>query len=145
MQSRLPVSPSVICTECFCLGLKRAARAMARRYDDAMRPLDLNNGQFAILTTIAGYQAAGVQALAEQLAMDRTTLTAALKPLERRGLVQVTASAVDARCRDVTLTDAGRALLIRAMPVWLSLQKKLTSELGDERAASFRGQLGRMA
>jgi DNA-binding MarR family transcriptional regulator len=50
--------------------------------------------------------------------MDRTTLTAALKPLQRRRLVTVLVDAEDRRSRRLKLTAAGRALLARAVPVW---------------------------
>src|SRR5262245_32575621 len=59
-----------------------------------------------------------IGSVASLLAMDRTTLTAALKPLERRGLIAVTVDADDRRSRRLKLTPAGRALLARAVPVW---------------------------
>ena len=71
MARTVPVSPTTVSRECLYLGLKRASRAMARGYGHALRPGDLNNGQFSILTTIAGLQPAGMQTIAEQLAMDR--------------------------------------------------------------------------
>ena len=52
------------------------------------------------------------------LAMDRTTLTANLKPLARRGLVEIRVDAADRRSRRLVLTDAGRALLGAALPIW---------------------------
>lgn len=60
----------------------------------------------------------GMAEVAELLAMDRTTLTAALKPLERRGLVKVTANPSDRRGRVLTLTREGQELLARAVPIW---------------------------
>src|ERR687883_443751 len=74
---------------CLCLHAQRAARALARRFDDALRPLDLTNGQFSLLMALNRPEPAGIGAIASLLAMDRTTLTAALKPLQRRGLVEV--------------------------------------------------------
>ena len=56
--------------------------------------------------------------VASLLAMDRTTLTAALKPLQRRGLVEVTADPADKRGRLLRLTQEGRALLLEAVPIW---------------------------
>jgi DNA-binding MarR family transcriptional regulator len=50
--------------------------------------------------------------------MDRTTLTANLKPLERRGLVKVSIDDADKRTRRLKLTPAGRALLVAAVPIW---------------------------
>src|SRR2546423_5197203 len=103
---------------CLCLHLQRAARAVARRFDAALRPLSLTNGQFSLLMSLNREEAPSISDVSALLAMDRTTLTANLKPLERRGLVRVTADDADKRTRRLTLTPAGRALLGAAVPVW---------------------------
>jgi len=103
---------------CLCLHVQRAARALARRFDEALRPLDLTNGQFSLLMSLNRPDPRSIGSAATLLAMDRTTLTAALKPLERRGLVKVTIDRDDRRSRLLTLTAAGRAVLRRAYPVW---------------------------
>jgi DNA-binding MarR family transcriptional regulator len=105
---------------CLCLHLQRAARAMARRFDEALRPLGLTNGQFSLMMSLNRPQAPSIGSVAALLAMDRTTLTAALKPLERRGLVEVKADPRDKRSRLLTLTPAGRTLLSSAVPIWES-------------------------
>src|SRR5580692_11704919 len=74
---------------CLCLHLQRAARSLARRFDDALRPLGLTNGQFSLMMSLNRPEPPGMASVASLLAMDRTTLTAALKPLARRGLVRV--------------------------------------------------------
>jgi len=103
---------------CLCLHVQRAARAVARRFDIALRPLGLTNGQFSLLMSLNRPKPPGMASVAALLAMDRTTLTANLKPLERRGLVTVSADEKDRRNRLMTLTPAGRALLASAVPVW---------------------------
>jgi len=103
---------------CLCLHLQRAARAIARRFDTAFRPLDLTNGQFSLLMALNRPEPAAMRSVATLLAMDRTTLTAALKPLERRGLVTVEADPADRRSRRLNLTEEGRDLLAAALPIW---------------------------
>src|SRR4051794_5002898 len=103
---------------CLCLHSQRAARALARRFDEALRPLGLTNGQFSLLMALNRPEPPGMGSVASLLAMDRTTLTAALKPLERRGLVEVRVDAADRRSRLLTLTPAGLALLSSAVPIW---------------------------
>jgi DNA-binding MarR family transcriptional regulator len=103
---------------CLCLHVQRAARAVARRFDIALRPLGLTNGQFSLLMSLNRPKPPGMASVAALLAMDRTTLTANLKPLERRGLVTVSADEKDRRNRLLTLTPAGRTLLSSAVPVW---------------------------
>jgi DNA-binding MarR family transcriptional regulator len=103
---------------CLCLHVQRAARAVARRFDEALRPLALTNGQFSLLMSLNRPEPPSIGSVAALLAMDRTTLTANLKPLERRGLVTVTVDEADKRSRRMTLTSTGRALLAAAVPIW---------------------------
>src|SRR5471030_2828515 len=103
---------------CLCLHVQRAARALARRFDEALQPFDLTHGQFSLLISLNRPAPPSIGSVATLLAMDRTTLTANLKPLERRGLLKVAVDKEDKRSRRLVLTAAGRALLIRAFPVW---------------------------
>src|SRR6201996_9866229 len=103
---------------CLCLHVQRAARALARRFDEALRPVGLTQGQFSLLTSLNRPEPPTMGAVADLLALDRTTLTANLKPLERRGLVQVTVDPHDRRSRRLILTAAGRTLLTAAAPIW---------------------------
>src|SRR5580698_6000188 len=80
---------------CLCLHTQRAARALARRFDEALRPVGLTSGQFSLMMSLNRPHPPGISSVAALLAMDRTTLTAALKPLERRGLVEVTTDPAD--------------------------------------------------
>ena len=89
---------------CLCLHLQRAARAVARQFDEALRPLGLTNGQFSLLMSLNRPEPPTIGNVAALLAMDRTTLTANLKPLERRGLVRVRIDDADRRSRRLILT-----------------------------------------
>jgi DNA-binding MarR family transcriptional regulator len=103
---------------CLCLHVQRAARALGRRFDTALRPLGLTNGQFSLMMSLNRPEPPTIGSVAALLAMDRTTLTAALKPLERRGLVETLADPADRRNRRLKLTPAGGKLLASAVPVW---------------------------
>jgi DNA-binding MarR family transcriptional regulator len=110
---------------CLCLHVQRAARAIGRRFDEALRPHGLTNGQFSLLMALNRPKPPRIGDLVPLLAMDRTTLTANLKPLERRGLVEVVVDPGDRRSRRVRITDAGRDLLARALPVWRATHDKV--------------------
>jgi DNA-binding MarR family transcriptional regulator len=103
---------------CLCLHTQRAARALARRFDEALRPTELTNGQFSLLISLNRSEPPTIGNVSALLAMDRTTLTANLKPLERRGLVKVAVDPADKRSRHLTLTPGGHALLVEAAPLW---------------------------
>jgi len=128
---------------CLCLHVQRAARALARRFDDALRPVGLTQGQFSLLMSLNRSAPPTMGDVASLLALDRTTLTANLKPLQRRGLVKVTADRNDRRSRRLTLTAAGRALLVAAAPIWkrahAQTERLLTRASPDILRASLRG------
>jgi DNA-binding MarR family transcriptional regulator len=116
---------------CLCLHVQRAARAVARRFDDAFRPLGLTNGQFSLMMSLNRPEPPGMAPVAELLAMDQTTLTAALKPLQRRGLIDIAVDPLDRRARLMTLTPKGRRLLARAVPIWKSTHAAVEDLLHD--------------
>jgi DNA-binding MarR family transcriptional regulator len=128
----LPFATTLLVRDCcLCLHAQRAARALARRFDEALRPFGLTNGQFSLLMSLNRPAPPSMGAVADLLALDRTTLTAALKPLERRGLVTVAPDATDRRMRRLALTDAGRALIASAMPAWERTHGMLETLLPD--------------
>jgi DNA-binding MarR family transcriptional regulator len=126
---------------CLCLHVQRAARALARRFDEALRPLDLTNGQFSLLMSLNRLEPPPMAAVASLLAMDRTTLTAALKPLERRGLVTVAADTADRRSRLMALTQKGMTLLVRAVPLWERTHQEIERLLPDGDPNRLRSNL----
>jgi len=129
---------------CMGLHMRRAARRVTRVYDDALAPAGLTIGQFSLLTSLAGQARWGMQPLADTLGTDRTSLTATLKPLERRGLVASHADARDGRVRYLVLTPVGLSLLEQAKPLWADAQKHILNLIGDDDAATVRSVLARL-
>jgi DNA-binding MarR family transcriptional regulator len=130
---------------CLCLHVQRAARALARRFDRALEPFGLTNGQFSLLMSLNQPKPPTIGSVAEILAMDRTTLTAALKPLERRGLATVTVDEADRRSRRLMLTAKGRVLLAASVPAWKRAHAALDRDLGWPKAARLRADLRKLA
>ena len=126
---------------CLCLHLQRAARAVARRFDQAFGPLNLTSGQFSLMMSLSGLDAPSIGYVSALLAMDRTTLTANLKPLERRGLVTVKVDDVDKRARRLSLTPAGRAVLDAALPIWRQTHAAVESLVGMSDPDRLRADL----
>jgi DNA-binding MarR family transcriptional regulator len=117
---------------CLCLHAQRTARALARRFDEALRPVGLTNGQFSLLMSVNRPEPASMRSVASLLAMDRTTLTAALKPLERRGLIAVNPDPDDRRSRFITLTPEGSDLLASAVPIWERTHREVEALTGGD-------------
>jgi DNA-binding MarR family transcriptional regulator len=126
---------------CLCLHLQRAARALARRFDEALRPVGLTSGQFSLLMSLNRAEPPTMGQVSVLLAMDRTTLTANLKPLERRELVSVTIDAKDRRARRMHLTAAGRKVLAAAVPIWEATHAGTERLLGGSSADRLRADL----
>src|SRR5579859_8058550 len=135
----VPFSTTLLVRDtCLCLYVQRAARTLARRFDEALRPVGLTNGQFSLLMSLNRPVPAGMGPVAALLGMDRTTLTAALKPLERRGLITVAADPADRRSRLLSLTPDGHAVLASAVPIWESTHAAVEVLLGDLDPGRFR-------
>ena len=133
MDPDLPLSATIeVRDRCLCLHVRRAARSLGRLFDEVLSPLGLTNGQFSLLMSLNRPHPPRLSDLVPLLGMDRTTLTAALKPLERNGLVASTPDVRDARARRLALTDAGRARLKQALPLWRD-----THDLIDARLAAL--------
>ncbi len=126
---------------CLCLHLQRAARAIGRRFDEALKPVGLTNGQYSLLVSLNRPSPARLGDVARLLAMDRTTLTANLKPLERRGLLTVRPDAEDKRSRRLVLTDAGRAVLVRAVPIWRRTHDEIDQRVRSADPETLRADL----
>lgn len=116
---------------CLCLHLQRAARKVARIFDDAFRPLGITNGQFSLLISLNRPEPPVMGDVAALLALDRTTLTANLKPLERRGLVVVSPDPNDRRSRRLALTAEGEELMNRAYPIWREAHALIDKMIAD--------------
>ena len=114
---------------CLCLHVQRAARLLARRFDEALRPFGITNGQFSLLMSLNRPEPPPMGPVASLLSMDRTTLTAALKPLQRQGLLKIAQDPSDRRSRILILTAKGRDLLARALPVWQRTHNEIEHEI----------------
>jgi DNA-binding MarR family transcriptional regulator len=130
---------------CLCFAARRAARALARRFDEALAPLGLTNGQFSLMTSLDRPAPSSIGFVAALLAMDRTTLTANLKPLERQGLVTIGIDPADRRGRLLTLTKEGRRLLRLAMPVWKRTHAEIDGRLAQTDPGALRAGLRLLA
>jgi len=129
---------------CLCLAAQRAARALARRFDAALRPFGLTNGQFSLMVALNQAEPPQIGRLAPFLAMDASTLTAAVKPLVRRGLVRIIPDPEDRRSRRVQITPEGVALLHQAIPIWRATHAALDAALSDGTADALRQGLAQV-
>ena len=146
MSNRKAVSKDIarsVAEACLCLHVQRAARALARHFDEVFRPLEITSGQYSLLMSLHR-PAPTMGDTADFLAMDRSTLTAALKPLQRRGLVTIVPDEADRRVKRLTLTPAGNAVLAKAYALWVEQHGAIEAEMASPSADAMRGGLIRM-
>lgn len=147
------MSESIAPTYCTCLALRRATRRVTQIYDAHMKPLGLRITQFAVLGQLAGAPespaaqisatspgAMSITALARRLGLDRSTLGRNLRPLLKAGLVAMEGGE-DRRAHTLALTDAGRDVLEKAIPLWRDAQRHVSEKLGREKTRALRAVL----
>ncbi len=130
---------------CNAQALRQATRHVSAMYDQALAPFGLRGTQFSILARLAASGPWSMQALADLLVMDRTTLARAVQPLERDGLVTQSVDPKDRRVRLLALTEAGALRHAAAIEGWRAAQSRYEQALGAERAAQLRAELRHVA
>src|SRR3954454_6266726 len=146
MASHIPFETTLFVRDkCLCLHTQRTARVLARYFDEALRPAELTNGQFSLLMSLNRPEMPSIGSVESLLATDRTTLTAAIKPLERREGRQGGLGGGGKARRLLKLTPDGRKILARAVPLWLDAHAKAEAVLGERKADVLRGSLEALA
>jgi len=131
--------------ECTCLAIRQAARRITQFYDQHLAPFWLRTTQFSILAKLKQLGPMTINALADELVMDRTTLGHNILPLERDGLISVAPGRTDRRSRELQLTGAGVERLRAARLGWSEAQTRFAAAFGDERTAGLRTLLGEVS
>ncbi len=126
---------------CNCLAVRQAARQITQFYDCYLVPAGLRTTQFSILHKLKRLGPMTINAMAEAMVMDRTTLGRNIQPLERDGLVAARPGQRDRRSKELQLTSAGAERLRVAIMAWVEAQKQFEAAFGGERAADLRAML----
>jgi DNA-binding MarR family transcriptional regulator len=134
----------IMAADCLVFRVRRVARVLTRLYDEALRPLGLHANQLTLLNAIAlcdeasGGEGAPMSRIADVLAMDLTTLSRNLRPLEKSRLIEVRPLPVDRRVRVASLTRSGQQLIENALPLWRHAHARVVEALGPEAAAELK-------
>lgn len=131
--------------DCACLAVRQAARHITQFYDQFLAPIGLRTTQFSILAKLRRQGPMTINALADELVMDRTTLGRNILPLEREGLISVAPGRRDRRSKDLQLTEAGVERLQAAREGWREAQCRFVAAFGAERSVELRALLGQVS
>ena len=127
--------------DCNCFAVRSAARHVSQFYDQLLVPVGLRTTQFSILAKLKRHGPLTINALADQMVMDRTTLGRNILPLERDGLIEIQSVASDRRAKELHLTNAGEKRLQAALKAWAKAQTQFEATFGTKRASELRGLL----
>lgn len=119
-----------IAATCAGFHLRRASRAVTQHFDHALAAVGLRTTQFTLLGALALGESVSTNELAQVLVVDRTTLTRNLRLLRDAGLVESRPGRAGREVR-FGLTDAGRATLTRALPLWREAQQGIVGAFGS--------------
>lgn len=135
-----PAKCKEVLSLCTALNLRKASRVVTKLYDEALKPLGLRSTQLPILMTLGMLGPTTMMQLSAELAMNPTTLTRNLRPLMKRGFLQVLAGE-DKRTREISLTEKGSILIEEAVPLWEEVQGLTVKGLGQSRWRSLIDEL----
>lgn len=121
---------------CYCIQLRRTTGILSALYDKHLAPVNLTINQYSLLINLQRLEVCSVSELAEKVRLERTTCVRMVKPLMKRGLVCDNSSKGE-RSRKLALTDEGKDLLKRAIPLWEKAQEELDRKLGKEKVDTF--------
>jgi DNA-binding MarR family transcriptional regulator len=141
----MPIDTLPSTEECNCFAVRAAARHVTQCYDQFLAPTGLRTTQFSILSRLKRRGPQTINALAEDMVMDRTTLGRNILPLERDGLINVGPAASDRRAKELHLTKAGEKRLEAARKKWLEAQARFETVFGAKRGADMRAMLRAVA
>lgn len=127
--------------DCNCFAVRSAARHVTQLYDQLLAPTGLRTTQFSILAKLDRLGPMTINALAEAMVTDRTTLARNIRPLQRDGLISIEASTSDRRAKELHLTKTGVKRLDEARKAWSRAQVRFEHTFGAKRAASLRDML----
>jgi DNA-binding MarR family transcriptional regulator len=133
-----------IAADCLAFRVRRVSRVLTRLYDEALRPLGIQATQLTLLNAVtlcdeaSDGEGAAMSHLAEVLAMDLTTLSRNLRPLEKSRLVTISPLPSDRRVRVARVTSSGQRLIESALPLWRHAHARVVEALGEQEAADLK-------
>jgi DNA-binding MarR family transcriptional regulator len=124
---------------CVAFNLRKSSQVVSRIYAREMHDAPVRGPLFALMMMIHRRGPASITKLAQDVGLDRTTLTRNLRPLVQKGLIQI--EQLGANRKQVSLLPKGEAALRESLECWRKAQEKVVSQLGEERWDRMRGDL----
>ncbi|MDA8870589.1 MarR family transcriptional regulator [Rhizobiaceae bacterium] len=129
---------------CAAQTVRLAARRLTRRYEEALRPLNLTASQYTILTALVSSGGLRQGMLGDLLGFEQTTTTRLLATMAKRGLVIFEPDPNDARSKIVRASANGHAAYAEGHALWEAAQKETLNAVTPEEWAETKRVLSRL-
>ncbi|MEM9305077.1 MAG: MarR family winged helix-turn-helix transcriptional regulator [Pseudomonadota bacterium] len=116
---------------CVCTTIRKAGRALLRRYEAAVASTGVTITQFALLRALERNGPMPLSRLADEMVMERTSLYRTLEPLVATAAVAVEQAPVG-RSKVASLTAEGSALIEQVLPHWAGAQRQVVDRIGAD-------------
>lgn len=123
--------------QCIFTAVRKANRVLFRHYQDALSETGISIVQLSILRALERQGALTLSRLADDLAMERTSLYRTIEPLVEGGAVHVE-SASKGKSKVAKLTTEGHRAIERVMPSWAKAQERVLKEMASADLSDFQ-------
>jgi DNA-binding MarR family transcriptional regulator len=125
--------------------LSRMGMVAMRRFSERLEPLALTTRLWGVLNVLAAQPGLSQQALGAEVAMDPSSVVAAIDELERQGRVERRRDPSDRRAYALYLTDEGDRTLARGRVLAREAHDELLAPLGEDERRLLHDLLLRLA
>ncbi len=118
-----------------------ALNQYVQQTDSYLKEINLNMSQTKVLLTLYDYDGVSIDFLTKKTYMSKSSVTKAVKHLEKKGLVNKKIDEEDNRKKVITATDKGKQIQEDALKMNFRIEEKLKEELGNDVIKSMKIQL----
>lgn len=118
-----------------------ALNQYVQQTDSYLKEINLNMPQTKVLLTLYDYDGVSIDFLTKKTYMSKSSVTKAVKHLEKKGLVNKKIDDEDNRKKVITATDKGKQIQEDALEMNFRIEEKLKKELGSDAIKSMKIQL----
>ncbi|MFW9928836.1 MAG: MarR family winged helix-turn-helix transcriptional regulator [Candidatus Thorarchaeota archaeon] len=130
-----------IIMSCMCTNLRITARIISQIYDQELSSIKIKATQFTLLVAIAYRKSITITDLSEMLGMDITSLSRGLKILEKNDYIHISTNKDDKRSKNVTVTEDGKKIIVKAIPMWTRAQQKVERKYSKDKMKDILSNL----
>ncbi len=128
---------------CVALTLKKATRAVTRRFDVLLASSGLRSTQTAVLLKLAVSGPLKLSDLANKLVTDKSTMSRNIRPLAELGFIKK--HVVKGKRKHIFITPKGEEVLKEVFPLWHRAQNEVLNSIKSQNWKELSGTLSKIS